>query len=285
MPTPALIDADRLATLLKEDGNHVLVVDCRYSLTDSAAGVLAYRQGHIPGAVHADVSALMSQAAKANGLGGRHPLPEPQAFAANMAALGAGTDTLIVAYDANQAVFAARLWWMLRWIGHESVCVLDGGLQAWLDAGGTLSNETPQPQAGNLKVGANTQPTVSFEQVLANLDKPERVVIDARGADRFRGENETLDPLGGHIPNALNRPYPLNLDEAGKFKPQAQLKAEFQDLLGNTPASSIVHQCGSGVSACHNLLAMHVAGLDGSALYPGSWSEWCRQAGAPVARG
>lgn len=285
MPVPALIDAARLAALLREGQRKILVADCRYSLTDPMAGAHAYVQGHIPGAVHADLGGLMSGPHSASGEGGRHPLPRPEAFARGMAGLGASGDTLIVAYDASEAVFASRLWWLLRWIGHDKACVLDGGLQAWLDAGGALSNETPQPAPGDLQVRASIQPTASFAQVLANVESRERTVVDARGADRYRGENETLDPVGGHIPGALNRPYKNNLDDSGKFKPAKQLQTEFQALLGEVPANRVIHQCGSGVSACHNLLAMHVAGLDGSALYPGSWSEWCRQPGAPMARG
>lgn len=286
MSPPALIDASKLSAMLRENPQDLLVADCRYSLTDPAAGALAYAKGHIPGAVHADLGELMSGPVTDTGMGGRHPLPEPEAFARGMAALGAGDGTLVVAYDANEGVFAARLWWLLRWLGHENVCVLDGGLQAWLDASGTLSSAPPESRPpGTLTVRAASQPTASFAQLLANLDNRERVVMDARSADRYRGENETMDPVGGRIPGALNRPYKDNLDAIGKFKSAAQLRAEFQALLGDTPASQVVHQCGSGVSACHNLLAMEAAGLRGGALYPGSWSEWCRQPGAPVTRG
>lgn len=285
MPVSALISADRLAALLQSGGVRPLLADCRYALNDPAAGRQAYAQRHIPGAVHADLGTLMSGPQQADGMGGRHPLPEPQTFAQGMARLGADDDTLIVAYDDGEGVFAARLWWLLRWIGHENVCVLDGGLQAWLEAGGALDAEAPQPRRGTLTARGPALQTLSYAQVLDKLGTAQHIVLDARGADRYRGENETMDPVGGRIPGARNRPYKDNLDNHGRFKPAAQLRDEFQKVLADTPAGRIVHQCGSGVSACHNLLAMSVAGLEGSALYPGSWSEWCRQPDAPLARG
>ena len=283
MSQPALIDASQLAALLRQNGDNLLIMDCRYALTDPEAGSQAYAQGHIPGALHADLGKLLS--GPATGKNGRHPLPDPAAFARAMAGLGANDDTLIVAYDASDSMFAARLWWLLRWIGHENVQVLDGGLQAWLDSGGTLSTAAPQPRHGSFSLRQHAMPTTDFSEVLANLDSQEYLLVDARSPDRYRGENETIDPVGGHIPGALNRYYTENLDAAGKFKPAGQLREEFQALLGDTPPERIVHQCGSGVSACHNLLAMEIAGLDGGTLYPGSWSEWCHQAAAPVARG
>lgn len=283
MSLPALIDAGALATLLKRGGQGLLIVDCRYSLADAAAGAKAYAEGHIPGAVYADIGETLS--GPATGMNGRHPLPDPQVFADAMAALGADDDTLIVAYDAGDSMFAARLWWLLRWIGHEEVQVLDGGLQAWLNAGGTLETAAPQPARGSLDLRRRAMPTVTFSDVRANVDSQSRLVVDARSPDRYRGENETIDPVGGHIPGALNRFFKDNLDAEGRFKPAAQLKQEFEALLGETDPANVVHQCGSGVSACHNLLAMDIAGLHGSSLYPGSWSEWCKQRDVPVARG
>ncbi|NLC36179.1 MAG: sulfurtransferase [Alcaligenaceae bacterium] len=282
MPTSALIKASELAALLNQDNDNILLVDCSYALTDPAAGAQTYSQGHIPGAVHADLGTLLSQ--PGNGTNGRHPLPDPQVFADGMAALGANSNSLIIAYDAEDSMFAARLWWLLRWIGHDKVRVLDGGLRAWTEAGGELSTVVPRPERGSLNARPQNSLMTHYAEVLANVESRQRQVLDARAADRFRGENETLDPVGGHIPGALNRPYKENLDAQGRFKTADILRKEFQALLGNTPAQQVIHQCGSGVSACHNLLAMEAAGLTGGILYPGSWSEWCHQPDAPVAR-
>lgn len=283
MSSSVLIDAQELAKLQAQGAANLLLVDCRYSLTDPLAGVQAYGQGHIPGAAHADLGTLLS--GPVNPRSGRHPLPDPQAFAQGMAALGAHDDTLIIAYDAQDSMFAARLWWLLRWVGHENVRVLDGGLSAWEASGGALSTAPAKAQSGSFSLRPPVARTMEFNEVLANLENREKQLLDARSPDRYRGENETLDPIGGHIPGALNRFFKDNLAPDGRFKPATQLRQEFQQVLGDTPPESVLHQCGSGVSACHNLLAMEFAGLPGSTLYPGSWSEWCRQADAPVARG
>jgi thiosulfate/3-mercaptopyruvate sulfurtransferase len=183
-------------------------------------------------------------------------------------------------------MYAARLWWMLRWVGHANVRVLDGGYAAWLAAGGAVSSTASVARApGHFTRGESLVRSFSYAEVLANTSSRERVVVDARAADRYRGENETLDPVGGHIPGALNRLFRNNLAADGRFKPAAELRAEWQALLGATPITSVINQCGSGVTACHNLLAQEVAGLSGAALYPGSWSEWCAQPGAPIATG
>lgn len=288
MPHSPLIDAGRLKAMLEEGGHDILVVDCRYALLEPDAGSRAYAEGHIPTAVHADLGELLS--GPTTGMNGRHPLPDPQAFVEGMAALGANDETLIVAYDAADSMFAARLWWLLRWIGHENVRVLDGGLQAWRQAGGGLSTDTPQRPRGSIGLRHRAKPTVTFTDVLAlvqngGLEKRERLLIDARSPDRYRGENETIDPAGGHIPGAVNRYYKENLDADARFKAPDQLRSEFAELLGDTPAPEVIHQCGSGVTACHNLLAMEVAGMESGTLYPGSWSEWCRQRGVPMSRG
>lgn len=283
MTRSALINATDLITLLQQSGRKLLVMDCRYALTDPAAGAKAYAEGHIPGAGHADTGTLLS--GPVNGNNGRHPLPDPQAFCNALAALGADNDTQIIAYDAEDSMFAARLWWLLRWVGHENVRVLDGGLHAWQQAGGELSTDLAQAQPGNFSLRRHAMPTVAYDDVLANTKSQEKILLDARSPDRYRGENETIDPVGGHIPGALNRFFKENIDASGQFKPAGQLQKEFQQLLGDTPPQQLIHQCGSGVSACHNLLAMEVAGLGGGTLYPGSWSEWCCQEDAPVARG
>lgn len=283
MSVSPLIDASALSAQLQQATPGVLAVDCRYSLADPAAGRQAYEQGHIPGAVYADLGDLLS--GPVTGMNGRHPLPDPQLFANGLASLGASDHSTIVAYDAEDSMFAARLWWLLRWIGHDNVCVLDGGLAAWTAAGGRLSTEAPVHPRGHLSLRGRAMPTVTFTDVLANVEDRQRQLIDARSPDRYRGENETIDPVGGHIPGALNRWFKENLDADGRFKPAARLKQEFQSLLGDTPVEHVVHQCGSGVTACHNLLAMEIAGMTGATLYPGSWSEWCRQRDVPIARG
>jgi thiosulfate/3-mercaptopyruvate sulfurtransferase len=184
-------------------------------------------------------------------------------------------------------MFAARAWWLLRWLGHENVAVLDGGKQAWIAAGLPLeAGTTPDPQApGNVTRRPSVVRTVDADAVLANVTAPARRVVDARAPDRFRGENETLDPVGGHIPGAANRFFKDNLTPDGHFKPAAQLRAEFETVLAGKPADQSIMQCGSGVTACHNLLALEAAGLPGAALYPGSWSEWCANPARPVATG
>ncbi len=214
---------------------------------------------------------------------GRHPLPERAALAATLRSWGVSSDTQVVAYDAHGGMFAARLWWLLRWLGHPAVAVLDGGVAAWQAAGQALSTDTPTPSPGNFAERPSLVPQVDADTVLANIGSGTRTVIDARAADRFRGENETMDPVGGHIPGAKNRFFKDNLAADGRFKDATALRADFASLVSD-PANAIM-QCGSGVTACHNLLALEVAGMPGAALYPGSWSEWCADPARPVATG
>jgi len=262
-----------------------VIVDCRHDLMNPAAGRDAYAAGHIPGALFADMDLQLSGAKRgADGVfRGRHPLPERAALAETLRGWGIDQGTQVVAYDAHGGMFAARLWWLLRWLGHPAVAVLDGGLPAWEAAGNPLSQEVPAPRRGSFVEQASLVPQVDAAAVLANIASGARTVIDARAPDRFRGENETMDPVGGHIPGAKNRFFKDNLDAGGRFKAPAQLKADFAALVDD-PARAIL-QCGSGVTACHNLLAMEVAGLPGAALYPGSWSEWCADPARPVASG
>jgi len=191
-----------------------------------------------------------------------------------------------VVYDRNGANYCGRLWWMLKWAGHDAVAVLDGGLQAWQAAGGKLaSGDEPARFQANFELRAPLRRLVGVQEVLEHLGRPGQTLVDARATPRFRGEVEPLDPVAGHIPGALNRPFGLNLGPDGRFKSPGQLRAEFQDLLGERPAASVVHQCGSGVSAVPNLLAMEIAGLGPTALFAGSWSEWCSDPARPVERG
>jgi thiosulfate/3-mercaptopyruvate sulfurtransferase len=263
-----------------------VIVDCRHDLVNLAAGREAYAAGHLPNALFADMEHELSGAKRdANGaFRGRHPLPEKEAFIELLRSWGVNDDTQVVAYDAHGGMFAARLWWMLRWVGHDAVAVLDGGLPAWQTAGQPLSTDTPAPRTrGTIAERAPLVTTVDVNAVLHNVEHGGRQVVDARAPDRFRGENETIDPVGGHIPGAKNRFFKDNLQADGRFKAPAQLKAELGVAVGD-PKNAIM-QCGSGVTACHNLLALEVAGMPGAALYPGSWSEWSADAARPVATG
>lgn len=265
-----------------------VVFDCRHDLAAPRWGREAYAAGHVPGAqfVHLDedLSGVKS------GSNGRHPLPEAGWFAARMAERGVGVDTQVVAYDAHGGMYASRLWWMLRWIGHQAVAVLDGGWSRWVSEGrpqlaGATATGTAMPQSAGLPVRPGAPVSADAAYLLAHLGQPGMRLIDARSPDRFHGENETMDPVGGRIPGAVNRCFRDNLGDDGGFKPAAQLRTEFAGVLGAAQASEVVHQCGSGVSACHNILAMEIAGLPGSRLYPGSWSEWCADPSRPVERG
>ena len=279
-----LIEAAALAAHVN-DANWV-VVDCRHDLVNLAAGRDAWAAGHIPHAVFADVETALSGAKRgADGaFRGRHPLPEKAAFVELLRSWGVNDDTQVVAYDAHGGMFAARLWWMLRWVGHDAIAVLDGGLPAWQAAGQPVVTDVPAARPrGTIAERPALVTTVDVNAVLHNVEHGGRTVVDARAPDRFRGENETIDPVGGHIPGAKNRFFKDNLQPDGRFKAPDQLKAELGVAVGD-PAQAIM-QCGSGVTACHNLLALEVAGMPGAALYPGSWSEWSADPQRAVATG
>ncbi len=259
-----------------------VVFDCRFDLADADFGREAYLSAHIPGASFLDLEGDLS--GPKTGRNGRHPLPDPARLAARLEECGVGNHTQIVAYDDASGMFAARLWWLLRWLGHNRVAVLDGGLQAWIRAAQALDDEIPEPRAATYTLSLRAG-HVDADFVAAHLGKPDMVLIDARSPDRFRGENEMLDPVGGHIPGAINRFFRDNLDADGYFKQASVLREEFGVLLQGHPTRQVVHQCGSGVTACVNILAMEAAGFPGSMLYPGSWSEWCADPRRPVARG
>jgi len=280
MPYTTLISAQDLHPLLS--AADCVVIDCRHDLAQPDAGRNAYLQAHIPGAhflhLDEDLSGLKT------GTNGRHPLPEVDTLNRTLARCGIGHHTQVVAYDDSGGIFAARLWWLLRWLGHREVAVLDGGLSAWRQARLPLTREQPVPCTGALE-WLPVLPTTTTQQLLASLESCEQVIIDARAADRFQGQNETLDPVGGHIPGAINRFFKLNLNEDGTFKSASALEQEFNALLQDYAGRQVIHQCGSGVTACHNLLAMEIAGRSGSILYPGSWSEWCSDLSRPMAGG
>ena len=268
---------------LQHSNTPLLVFDGSFDLMQPSAGHAQYLQQHIVGALHADLDQhLSTHDAHISVNKGRHPLPQREVFAQWLNRMGLHNDTQVVVYDRNGMNYCGRLWWMLKWCGHEAVAVLDGGLQAWLSAGGaTASGEETPPASGSFRLQPPLVQLVDTARVAAQLNDPQQTLIDARGAPRYRGEVEPLDPVAGHIPGALNRPFNSNLNEHGFFKSAAQLRAEFEQLLGTRAASSVVHHCGSGVSAVPNVLAMEVAGLGRTALYAGSWSEWCNTPGLP----
>ncbi|HTH44049.1 MAG TPA: sulfurtransferase [Oxalicibacterium sp.] len=283
MAYTTLISATELAAHINEP--EWVVLDCRHDLSNPEFGRAAYAGGHLPHAqfAHLDTDLADHKSENKGAFRGRHPLPQRDVFIATLRRWGINDDTQVIAYDAHGGIFAARLWWMLRWAGHDAVAVLDGGLPAWTAQGLPLSTEVPTPVAGTLADRPSLVTEVGADDLLRNLESGQRVVVDARAPDRFRGENETLDPVGGHIPGAKNRFFKNNLGVDGRFKPAEQLRTDFSQLIAD-PKQAVM-QCGSGVTACHNLLAMEVAGLSGAALYPGSWSEWCADPSRPVARG
>lgn len=256
------------------------IVDLRHQLSDTAYGERAYAESHIPGAIFLHLDRDLS--GPLTGKNGRHPLPDPQRLTARLGEAGIGNDTQVVVYDDTQGMIAGRLWWLLRWLGHDRVAFLDGGFPLWQAEGRPLSAAATLRPATRF-AGSPQGGTVDADWLLANLDSPDLCLIDARGPDRFRGENETIDPVGGHIPGARNRFFKDNLEADGRFKPAARLREEYLALLAGADPRNAVVQCGSGVSACLDLLAMEHAGLSGARLYPGSWSEWCSDPARPVA--
>ena len=280
-----LISADRVRAALATDAAPVLI-DTRFDLADPAAGEASWRTGHLPGSIylHLDRDLAGAKTGADGRFKGRHPLPARAAFAATLGRCGITPAAQVVALDAQGGIYAARLWWMLRWIGHAAVAVLDGGVAAWTAAGGALATDAPQPRpATPYPERPSLAGTIDAAELATALGRVR--LLDARAGERFRGEVEPLDATAGHIPGALNRFFKDNLAPDGRFKTATQLRQDYEALLGARPAEQAVHQCGSGVTACHNLLAMEHAGLTGSVLYPGSWSEWSADPARPVARG
>jgi thiosulfate/3-mercaptopyruvate sulfurtransferase len=278
-----LISATNLAERMVRAPGSVLIFDCRFDLANPSAGEQAYAASHIPGAHYLHLDRDLSGAK--TGAKRRHPLPDRTALVATLAAQGLNQNQQVVAYDAQSSAFAARLWWLLRWLGHDCAAVLDGGLHAWKAAGFALDTQTPAKVAGNFKAAAPLATTVDVQAVLRNVSAQSHMVIDARSPERYRGENETIDPAGGHIPGACNRYFMDNLTADGRFKPAHALRENFSALLNDKLPEQVMLQCGSGVTACHNALAMEIAGFHGAALYPGSWGEWCSDSSRPIAKG
>jgi thiosulfate/3-mercaptopyruvate sulfurtransferase len=264
------------------------VFDCTFDLMNPPGGHAQFVEQHITDAQYADLDQHLATYDATLGVnGGRHPLPQREVFAAWLQSVGVNHDTQVVVYDRNGMNYCGRLWWMLKWCGHEAVAVLDGGFQAWVATGGSVvsgeaASRAEAPNArGNFALREPLLKLVDTSTVSMQLNKDAQTLIDARGAARYRGEVEPLDPVAGHIPGALNRPFNSNLNADGFFKTANELRAEFTALLGNAKPETVVHHCGSGVSAVPNLLAMQVAGLGSTGLYAGSWSEWCNTPGLP----
>jgi thiosulfate/3-mercaptopyruvate sulfurtransferase len=272
-----LVDAATLRSHL--DDIEWVIIDCRHELADFEAGARAYAGGHIPGAHFANVETDLS--GKKTGTNGRHPLPNPQAFLAFLNTMGTNESTQIVAYDAGADMFAARLWYLARWIGHEFVAILDGGFGAWTSAAYPVTSVVPAHEPGTLRLRPARDRAYDRFAVRERIGSSEHVLLDARAANRYAGEVEPIDPVAGHIPGARNRPFKENFDESGRWKSPQRLRAEFSQF--DDPAL-VINYCGSGVSAAANLFSMHVAGLRGAGIYPGSWSEWCADPENPVER-
>jgi thiosulfate/3-mercaptopyruvate sulfurtransferase len=282
-----LISAQELSTLISDGStNDLVILDSRHDLLDHQAGFKSYQQGHIPRAQFIDVETHLS-GKKTSSDGrflGRHPLPEREDFVRVARSFGIHNTTQVVVADAHGGMYAARVWWMLRWLGHATVAVLDGGMAAWHSQGLSLECDSTKPveNLGTLQARTSLVRQATLDEVLANISSQARVLVDARASDRFRGENETIDPVGGHIPGAKNRFFKDNLQGDGRFKSAAQLREEWLPIIAD--GTQGIMQCGSGVTACHNLLALEIAGLPGAALYSGSWSEWCADPSRPISK-
>lgn len=296
-----LISPQQLMALHDDNGTPLMVFDCSFDLMRPGIGAEQYRAAHVPGAVYVDLDADLSASHGLPGAhgevvvarddgppasGGRHPLPSRERFAAWLSGIGFANDMQAVVMDRNGANYCGRLWWMLKWMGHDAVAVLDGGLQAWQAAGGAVTGrEEPARFQSNFTPAAPLLPLATTQMVAARLGETAQTLVDARAPARYRGEVEPLDPIAGHIPGALNRPFGDNLQPDGRFKPAAELRAEFDALLAGRDPATVVHHCGSGVSAVPNVLAMEIAGFGPTALYAGSWSEWSNTPGLPVRQG
>jgi thiosulfate/3-mercaptopyruvate sulfurtransferase len=275
-----LISTAQLADELNNP--NLIIVDSRHDLMNASLGRDAYAASHLPGAIFMSIDEDLSTIK--NGKNGRHPLPTPEAFAKTLGAKGIDNSSKVVVYDQGNSMFVGRLWWMLKWLGHDAVFVLDGGFAQWQKEGRALEATTNTKPAATFVAQENASMRLTIDEVATTLGNADRRIIDARAAERYRGEVEPVDPVAGHIPGAFNRPFLTNLRD-GVFKPADELKRDFDALLAGRAPESIIHQCGSGVSAISNIIAMEHAGLPGSKLYAGSWSEWSQDVARPVARG
>jgi thiosulfate/3-mercaptopyruvate sulfurtransferase len=276
-----LIDAATLSSQLERED--LVLFDCRFELGNAQWGESEYARAHIPGASYLHLERDLSSPITA--ASGRHPLPDPETFARNLSARGVGERSQIVAYDQGNGAYGARLWWLARWIGLKHVAVLDGGLAAWRAAGLPLESTVRNATSQTLTVKLNSAAALTSEELNDQRQRPGNLLVDARGAERFAGRNETIDPIAGHVPGARNYPFLGNLGPDGKFLSKDELRRRWSTVLGALPPSAVIAMCGSGVTACQNLLALEHAGLSGARLYPGSWSEWIRDPSRSIATG
>jgi thiosulfate/3-mercaptopyruvate sulfurtransferase len=276
-----LVDTETLSRHL--DDPRWVVVDCRFVLTDPEAGRRAYAAGHIPGARYAHLNEDLSS--PVTPVSGRHPLPFPNTLAEKLGRWGIDKNTQVVVYDDSFGAMAARLWWLLRWLGHEAVALLDLGYPKWVREKRPITTELPKIQPTQFHPTINHAMCVDADYVMQMTRAKQGFLIDARAEERFRGEVELLDKVAGHIPGAINMPYEDNLDFTGEFMSDEALREHYQSVLGKASPEKVVHMCGSGVTACHSVLAMEHAGLSGAKLYAGSWSEWITDPSRPVTKG
>lgn len=276
-----LIDVAQLGALLGRP--EIVLLDCRFELAAPDAGAAAFAQGHIPGAQYAHLERDLS--GPAGPTTGRHPLPDPERLALTFGRWGINSNVQVIVYDAGPGAYASRAWWMLRWLGHEAVAVLNGGFAAWQASGHAIETLSRRRDARLYVPRIQSERAIDTTEIVQHLASNDLVIVDARGADRFAGHNEVMDPVAGHVPGAINRPFTANLGPDGRFLPTAALREQWDALLAGRPTSALVSMCGSGVTACLNLLALEHAGLAGARLYAGSWSAWVRDRSRPVATG
>jgi thiosulfate/3-mercaptopyruvate sulfurtransferase len=280
MAYTTLIETAALASIAHDP--RCVIVDCRFNLAETSAGEAAYASGHIPGAVYAHIDRDLS--GPKTGTNGRHPLPSPEALVQTFRRLGIGNDMQVVAYDQDSGMFASRLWWLLRWLGHDAVAVLDGGFAKWVAEGRPVSAEIAARPQSTFTGEPHDAMLVDAADVQTFLHGPNIRLVDARAPERYRGDVEPLDPVAGHIPGARNHFFQRNLQN-GQFRTPEDLRASFRESIGDVEGKDVVCYCGSGVTACHNLLALERAGISGARLYAGSWSEWVADRSRPVERG
>jgi thiosulfate/3-mercaptopyruvate sulfurtransferase len=259
-----------------------VVVDCRFNLQQPAAGPRLYAEGHIPGACYADLDRDLSGLKTAEQ--GRHPLPDVTGLQTLLSGFGIGPETRVVVYDEGGGALAARLWWLLRWLGHAQVSLLDGGFAAWCAAGLPVSVEPAPVRNGSFVARPGSMPVRTTQEIEASLGSTQTLLLDLRAHDRYLGRVEPIDPVAGHVPGAVSAPFSMHLLPDGRFRPLPELRQHYAALLAGRPAAEVVCMCGSGVTACHGIFALELAGWPGAALYVGSWSEWIRSADRPVAR-
>jgi thiosulfate/3-mercaptopyruvate sulfurtransferase len=281
MAWTTLIDTGAMAAVLADPA--LAIVDCRYNLDNETWGAQEYRRAHIPGAAYAHLSHDL--AGKKTGTNGRHPLPEPDALWRTFGRLGISRDVQVVAYDQDTGMYASRLWWLLRWLGHDAVAVLDGGFAKWLAEGRPTASGEERHAAREFTGAPRGNWSLNADEVAGVMSAPGWRLVDARAPERFRGETEPIDKVAGHIPGAANHFFKLNLDERGAFRSPEDILSRMREAIGGVAPDHIICYCGSGVTACHNLLALEHAGLHGAKLYPGSWSEWSSDPTRPIERG